>query len=101
MPRNFKELGGKLPQAAQDRVERRVNATLERMALHELRRERKRTQHAMAEHMNVTQSEISKIEQRSELRLGTLQEYVHALGGRLEMRAVFPEKSVELVIAGE
>ncbi len=51
--------------------------------------------------MNVAQSEVSKIQQRSELRLGTLQDYVQALGGRLEMRAVFPEKSVELVTGGE
>ncbi len=49
--------------------------------------------------MNVAQSEISKIEQRSDLRLGTLSNYVQALGGTLQVRAVFPENSIELVVA--
>ena len=69
------------------------------MALHEVRKARRRTQREVAQNMNVAQSEISKIEQRSDLRLGTLNNYVQALGGTLEVRAVFPESSIELVVA--
>jgi hypothetical protein len=35
------------------------------------------------------------------MKISTLGEYVTALGGTLEMRAVFPGKTVELVLAGK
>jgi hypothetical protein len=101
MPRNADELLARLSARDQKEVRSRVAATLEKMALHELRRARRKTQVAVAAEMQVAQSEISKIEQRSELRLGTLQEYIQALGGRLEMRAIFPEGAVELQVTGK
>ena len=101
MPRNFDELRKQLPAEAQARAHRRATTTLEKMALHELRRERRQTQNQVAKQMNIAQGAVSKIEQRAEMRLGTLRDYVRALGGRLEMRAVFPEKSVELRVTGD
>jgi hypothetical protein len=38
----------------------------------------------------------SRLEKRAEVKLGTLRNYVSALGGRIEVRAVFPDKEVEL-----
>ena len=41
---------------------------------------------------------VSKIENRADMKIGTLHDYVKALGGTLEIRAVFPEKTVDLVL---
>jgi transcriptional regulator with XRE-family HTH domain len=71
------------------------------MTLDELRKDRKVTQGKLAAAMQVAQSEVSRIERRSEVKLGTLREYVSALGGHIEVRAVFPDKNVELSVAGE
>ena len=83
------------------RARKRADAILQRMTLHELRRDRNVTQAKLAVAMDVDQGEISRIEKRSELKLGTLRDYVSALGGHLEVRAVFPEKNVELTISSE
>ena len=97
--RKFAELVSGMAPDAQKKARDRATATLQQMALHELRKARRRTQREVALDMNVAQSEISKIEQRSDLRLGTLNNYVQALGGTLQVRAVFPENSIELVVA--
>jgi hypothetical protein len=53
----------------------------------------------LATNLKSSQSEVSKIENRGDMKISTLDEYVHALGGTLELRAVFPGKTVELVLA--
>jgi hypothetical protein len=45
------------------------------------------------------QSEVSHLERRSKFKLGTRQNYVSALGGHIEIRAVFPDKDVELALS--
>lgn len=48
----------------------------------------------MAELVGVKQSAISRFEQRSEFKIGTLAAAVKALGGKLEVRAQFPDSDV-------
>jgi transcriptional regulator with XRE-family HTH domain len=65
--------------------------------LGDLRRELDLTQVIVAERLDVTQENISQIERReADVRLSTLSRYVEALGGRLEVRAAFPEQTVAL-----
>jgi transcriptional regulator with XRE-family HTH domain len=67
--------------------------------LFELRRELDLTQAVMAERLEVTQENVSQIERsEGDVRLSTLTRYVEALGGRLEVRAAFPEQTVELEV---
>ncbi len=80
------------------RARKRANAILERMTLDELRKDRKMTQGKVAQAMKMEQSEISRLEKRTEVKLGTLRNYVNALGGHIEIRAVFPDKNVELAL---
>ena len=61
------------------------------MALDELRRAKQLTQADMAEMLDVPQSSISRIEQRADMYLSTLRKYVHAMGGVLQIQAVFPD----------
>jgi transcriptional regulator with XRE-family HTH domain len=70
---------------------RRVRDELQRMALDELRRAKQLTQADMAEMLDVPQSSISRIEQRADMYLSTLRDYVHAMGGVLQIQAVFPD----------
>ena len=65
--------------------------------LSELRRELDLTQAALAERLEVTQENVSQIERGEvDLRVSTLSRYVEALGGRLEVRATFPDRTVQL-----
>ena len=70
--------------------------TLERSGMGILRTTRHQTQVAVAEQMNIPQSAVSRIERQRDFRLSTLQRYVAALGGRLEVHAVFPDDTVNL-----
>jgi DNA-binding Xre family transcriptional regulator len=84
--------------ASRARARKRANAILKRMTLDELRRDRKMTQGKLAVAMKIEQSEVSRLEKRAEVKLGTLRNYVSALGGRIEIRAVFPDKNVEIAL---
>lgn len=65
--------------------------------LGDLRRELDLTQVIVADRLDVTQENISQIERgEADVRLSTLSRYVEALGGRLEVRAAFPEQTVAL-----
>ena len=50
--------------------------------------------------MKVTQSNVSHFEHNPNIFLRSLADYVEALGGRLEIRAVFPDQVVVLVVPG-
>jgi DNA-binding Xre family transcriptional regulator len=88
-----------MTKASRVRAKKRANAILKRMTLDELRKERKMTQGKLALAMKIEQSEVSRLEKRSEVKLGTLRNYVSALGGHIEIRAVFPDKDVELALS--
>jgi transcriptional regulator with XRE-family HTH domain len=66
------------------------------MPFDELRRARQITQARLAESLGANQGEVSKIEHRTDLYLSTLTEYIEALGGRLEIRAVFRDREVRI-----
>jgi hypothetical protein len=55
------------------------------------------TQRDVAESLAVSQANISRIEHEEDDYLSTLREYVSALGGKLEINAVFPDRTVALV----
>ena len=67
------------------------------LALSRLRSRRGLTQTAVATEMNVSQERVSRIENGGNPQLATLRSYVVAMGGRLEVNAVFPDGVVPLV----
>lgn len=76
-----------------------VQLRLAELALADLRRSRDVSQTAVAQMLDVSQPNVSRIEQTDDLRLSTLARYIAALGGDLQLRAVFPEGAVELLPA--
>jgi transcriptional regulator with XRE-family HTH domain len=67
------------------------------LRLAQLRRQRGVSQTELADALTVTQPNISRIEQEDDVYLSTLARYVAALGGRLEVRAVFEDETVTIL----
>lgn len=65
--------------------------------LGELRRRRGISQATLAEALAVSQPNVSRIEQEDDVYLSTLTRYVAALGGHLEIQAVFPEETITML----
>ena len=64
--------------------------------LAQVRRARALAQAAIAELTGMNQSEVSKLERRSDMFISTLRKFIQATGGELHLVANYPEGSVEL-----
>ena len=91
MPKKFREI--RLPDTPERRA--RIIAKKKRLLaevrLQDLRRARSLSQATLAEAMDVAQSEVSKIERRTDVYIGTLRRYLEAMGASLRVTAVFAE----------
>jgi hypothetical protein len=94
-------LRAQLPPQAQSRSPRRAQAMMLAMPLNELRRARQFTQDMLADAMETSQSEVSKLEQRTDTYVSTLRSYVRALGGELDIVARFPDGDVRISQFGD
>lgn len=79
-----------------DQYKRAINVSLQ---LGQLRADLGKTQQSLAEDLKMSQANVSRIEHEEDIYLSTLRNYIEALGGRLEIRAVFPEQIVTLIPA--
>jgi transcriptional regulator with XRE-family HTH domain len=94
--RNFRELLRATPADRQRKIEERFQKTLAAMPLDQLRKAQQMTEIQLAEILGVNQGEVSKIEHRSDICVSTLAEYIEAMGGRLDIRAVFKDREVRI-----
>lgn len=92
--------GARLSPEAGERVDRRVVAALDELTLRELRQELELTQQQVAERADMTQSELSRLESRADLRVSTLRRYVEALGGELEISVTVGKRKHKLIDVG-
>ena len=72
----------------------RVQESLTAMPLDALRDAKQLTQVQMAQLLKISQGAVSKVERRTDMFVSTLRNYVRAIGGDLEIRAVFPDGDV-------
>lgn len=73
---------------------------LRRLSLGDLRRRHGRSQAEVGNVLNMNQSEVSKLEARADVRVGTLSRYVKAIGGDLRLVVADPAAAdVELELA--
>jgi predicted XRE-type DNA-binding protein len=96
MARNFRELQAKMSPESRARVEERVQKAIKEMALDELRSARQLTQAELSELLKVDQGSISKLERRTDMYISTLRRFIEAMGGSLQIRAVFPDGEVQI-----
>jgi len=92
----FRELEAKMSPVARAEARRLAQQLMKEMPLHELRAARQLTQQQLARTLDMTQAAVSQLEQRTDMYLSTLENFVEAMGGRLEMYAVFPDGKVKL-----
>ena len=96
MARKFQELVDKMSPESRARSKAMAEQLMREMPLEELRAARELTQTSLAKILDVGQSEVSKIEKRTDMYVSTLASYVKAMGGELEICAVFPEGKVKI-----
>ena len=80
------------------KITARANEILaEEMTLREVRKAVNRTQTQVAKVLGINQDGVSRLEQRTDLLLSTLRDYVKAMGGELKLVVKLPnQKSVVL-----
>jgi len=77
------------------RAQAQAELTIE-MNLPELRKALGKTQLDVAEAAEMAQAKVSEFERREDHVLSTLRRYIEALGGELEVNAVFHDQRVRL-----
>jgi DNA-binding XRE family transcriptional regulator len=94
----FKNLSTKLQATPDGRaaVQRERRIMRDMLALAELREARGMTQTQLTEAWDVSQRNISRIEHEQDVYLSTLRNYVEALGGHIEVTAVFADQRIPL-----
>ena len=93
---SFTELTKDLSPKRRESIEQRKEQLRQEMTLAELRRAFSLTHDTLAKTLNVKQAEISKIENRADMLMSTLRNFVQAMGGDLDVRAVFPDRAIEI-----
>jgi hypothetical protein len=81
-------------------LDREVEQELLEMDFRAIRELLGKSQVEVAGLMDMTQPEISKLEQRADYRMSTLRRFVLALGGELEVVAKFGDRQVRLRATG-
>ena len=72
------------------------------VTLAQVRKARAFTQAALAELLEMDQSEVSRLEHRSNMLLSTLRSFIRATGGELQLIATFPDaEPVQLLVGYE
>jgi len=93
MATTLKQKIAKLPAKRRARIKARAEQIVAQdVSLRMLRKAMNKTQVDIAKALNVGQDTISRYEQRTDMLLSTLQSYVRAMGGRLDLIARFPNR---------
>ena len=84
------EMLARLPAEERKAVKARTAELMaQEMSLRDLRKALGKTQVAMADQLGIKQENVSRIEQRSDMLLSTLNGYLRSMGGRLRLVAEF------------
>jgi transcriptional regulator with XRE-family HTH domain len=80
----------------EERIRKRVEEAAAVMTLYQLREARNLTQVSLAKILNVNQGAVSRMEKRTDMYVSTLRNFIQAMGGQLQVKAVFPEGEVQI-----
>ena len=97
--RPFSELVERMHPKAQEEIKRGTTKILAEMELAELREALAIRQTDLAQMLKTTQAAVSRLERRGNVTIGSLNDYIEALGGRLELNAVLPGRTVKIAHA--
>jgi transcriptional regulator with XRE-family HTH domain len=77
-------------------IARRVREAAGVMTLYQLREARSLTQVNLAKVLNINQGAVSKMEKRTDMYVSTLRNFIQAMGGQLQVKAIFPEGEIQI-----
>lgn len=96
MAKKFAELEAKMSPESRARSDVLYQQLVAEMPLHELRQAKALSQVKLAEMLKVNQAAVSKMENRTDMYISTLRNYIRAMGGDLEIVAQFPDGTVKI-----
>jgi len=89
---NLERIRKELSPARRKKIDARAAQLIaEELTLQELRKAHHKTQTEVAKELGMTQDQVSRLEQRSDVLLSTLRKYVEGMGGRLSLIAEFAD----------
>jgi transcriptional regulator with XRE-family HTH domain len=96
MAKPYSTLRAKMSPEARAKAEEQTRQLLQEMPLQELRQARKMSQEQMAKNLHTKQSNVSRIEKRTDMYISTLRSVIKAMGGDLEIVARFPDGNIRI-----
>jgi transcriptional regulator with XRE-family HTH domain len=96
MATKWRDIRKTLSPEAEERIRREVENAAAVMTLYQLREARSLTQVSLAKVLDVNQGAVSRMEKRTDMYVSTLRNFIQAMGGRLQVKAIFPEGEVEI-----
>jgi transcriptional regulator with XRE-family HTH domain len=96
MATKWREIRKTLSPEAEERIRQSVEGAAGVMALQQLREARGLTQVNLAKVLNVNQGAVSRMEKRTDMYVSTLRNFIQAMGGQLQVKAIFPEGEVQI-----
>lgn len=96
MAHKWKDIRRKHSPEVEAEIQRKVKALVDSVTLNQVREARNLTQANLANILGVNQGSVSKMEKRTDMYVSTLRSFIQAMGGQLQIKAVFPEGEVEI-----
>ena len=96
MAHNWRDIRRTLSPEQEEETRQYVKSVVEAVTLNQLREARMLTQANLAIILGVNQGSVSKMEKRTDMYVSTLRSFIQAMGGTLQIKAVFPEGEVEI-----
>jgi DNA-binding XRE family transcriptional regulator len=96
MAHKWSEIRRTLSPEQEEETRQYVKSVVEAVTLNQLREARSLTQASLASILGVNQGSVSKMEKRTDMYVSTLRRFIQAMGGQLQVKAVFPEGEVQI-----
>lgn len=94
--KSFDILRAKMSPEARAAAEIKTQKILKELRLQDLRNARKLRLVQLAAKLKINQSDVSKLEKQTDMYISTLRHVIKAMGGALEITAIFPDGEVRI-----
>jgi hypothetical protein len=101
MPTPYSKLRATMSPESRARASARAKQMIAALPLDQIRKAQEMTQIELAARLDTDQTSVSKLENREDMHLSTLREYIAALGGEMVIHAKFPNASYTVGIGKE
>jgi len=96
MSHKWRDIRRTLSPEKEEETRQYVKSVVEAVTLNQLREARSLTQANLAIILGINQGSVSKMEKRTDMYVSTLRSFIQAMGGQLQIKAIFPEGEVQI-----